>query len=78
MAAGNLLGSNVFNVLGILGVAAVVRPLSVSPVAFDATLWLVALSAFVVALLATRRRLTRLEGLVAIGVTLARWVVDLL
>jgi cation:H+ antiporter len=38
LAAGNLIGSNVFNVLGILGTAALVRPLSVSPVAFDATL----------------------------------------
>ncbi|MFC4447960.1 calcium/sodium antiporter [Halorussus aquaticus] len=78
IAAGNLLGSNVFNVLGILGVAAVVRPLSVSPVAFDAAVWLVALSAFVVALLATRGRLTRLEGLVALAVTLSRWAIDAL
>ncbi|WP_435175336.1 sodium:calcium antiporter [Halorussus sp. AFM4] len=78
IAAGNLLGSNVFNVLGILGTAAVVRPLSVSPVAFDAAVWLVALSAFVVALLATRGRLTRPEGLVALAATLGRWTIDAL
>ncbi|NHN59553.1 MULTISPECIES: calcium/sodium antiporter [Halorussus] len=78
IAAGNLLGSNVFNALGILGVAAVVRPLSVSPVAFDAAVWLVALSAFVVALLATKGRLTRPEGLVALAVTLGRWTIDAL
>lgn len=78
LAAGNLIGSNVFNVLGILGVAALVRPLSVSPVAFDAALWMAVLSAFVIALLATRGRLTRIEGLVAIAATLSRWVTDAL
>ncbi|MFC7079703.1 calcium/sodium antiporter [Halorussus caseinilyticus] len=78
LAAGNLVGSNVFNVLGILGVSAVVRPLAVSPVAFDAAVWLVALSAFVVGLLATRGRLTRPEGAVSVAVTVGRWLFDVL
>ncbi|WP_255198634.1 calcium/sodium antiporter [Halorarius litoreus] len=78
LAAGNVVGSNVFNVLGILGVTAVVRPLSVTPTAVPTVLWLVGLTALVVVLLTTRRRLSRLEGAVAVAVNLVRWGLDVL
>jgi len=62
IAAGNVIGSNVFNVVGVLGIAAVVRPLTVDPAVFVAMAWLAALTAFATVVLATGRWLTRLEG----------------
>jgi len=69
IAAGNVIGSNVFNVVGVLGIAAVVRPLTVDPAVFVAMAWLAALTAFATVVLATGRWLTRLEGvaLVVLG-----------
>ena len=68
LAAGNVVGSNLFNLLGILGVAAVVRPLDTS--GFD-TVDLAVMLAFAVALwplLLTGRRLGRMEGLLLLTV----------
>ncbi len=60
---GNLVGSNVFNVLGILGTAALVRPLPVAPREFlPDYLVMLAFSVAVVPLLTLRGRLGRWEG----------------
>ncbi|WP_226007226.1 calcium/sodium antiporter [Natrinema salinisoli] len=66
IAAGNVVGSNVFNVLGVLGIAAVARPLTVDPAVFVGLVWLGVLTAFATAVLATGRRLTRLEGVLLV------------
>ena len=62
VAVGNVVGSNLFNILGILGVTALVRPLSlggVGPVDLGVML---AAAVLLLPLLVTRRRLTRPEG----------------
>lgn len=64
IAAGNVIGSNIFNLLGILGVAALMRPLDTA--AFEGVDVLV-MGAFAVVLwplLRTGRRLGRTEGLI--------------
>jgi len=62
IAIGHLITASVFNVFGALGTAAIVRPLSVSPMfAADAFMMLGA-SAFLVPLLATNWQLSRLKG----------------
>ncbi|MBZ6493397.1 calcium/sodium antiporter [Natrinema longum] len=66
IAAGNVVGSNVFNVLGVLGIAAFTRPLTVDPAVFVALTWLGVLTAFATVVLATGRRVTRLEGVVLV------------
>lgn len=63
MAVGNVLGSNIFNILMILGVAGVVRPLEVSPriVSIDIPVALLfALACFPILL--SSRRISRAEG----------------
>lgn len=63
VAVGNILGSNIFNVLGILGVTALVEPLTVNPriLAFDQ--WIMLGSALLLVwFLHTGRRVSRLEG----------------
>ncbi len=63
VAVGNVLGSNIFNLLGILGISAIAHPINVSDrvVNFDQWVMLaVALLAFI--FLYTGRRLNRFEG----------------
>lgn len=63
ISVGNLIGSNVFNILGILGVTAVVHPIDVNPaiLAFD-MYWVLAIPLLLYPMLLTRMRVGRLEG----------------
>ncbi|RAH98156.1 sodium:calcium antiporter [Acuticoccus sediminis] len=63
IALGNVLGSNVYNAIGITGLTAVVQPVPVSPgmQAFDIPL-MVAISVLLVVVVATGQRVTRWEG----------------
>ncbi len=63
VAVGNVLGSNVFNLLGILGVSALLQPLPVSGRMLDVDQWVMLAAALVLLLfLHTGRRLSRGEG----------------
>ncbi len=73
IVAGNVVGSNVFNLLGVLGVAALIRPLSVDATALLGLAWLLVLTAIATVLLATGRRLTRLEGLALVALLFVYW-----
>ena len=65
---GNLVGSNILNVLFVLGTTALVRPLSVSPGAFTVDLLvMLGFSLLALPLLFTGRRLGRREGAVLLG-----------
>lgn len=76
IAIGNVVGSNIFNILGILGVTALVRPIEVpyNVVALD--LWvMIAISALLLPLLFTGFKLGRREGAVFLLVYVAYVVV---
>ncbi|MCB1151152.1 sodium:calcium antiporter, partial [bacterium] len=63
VAVGNILGSNIFNVLFILGVTALVRPLPLDPRILAADRWvLLATALLLTVFLTTGRRLSRGEG----------------
>jgi len=62
IAAGNAVGSNLFNLLGILGVAAVVHPLHASGIRPTDLLALAAFAVVLLPLMLTGRRLARPEG----------------
>lgn len=63
IALGNVIGSNIFNVLGILGVTALVRPLAVSPEMLGSDLWwMLGLSLALLPMMHTRAVVTRFEG----------------
>jgi cation:H+ antiporter len=71
VAFGNIVGSNIYNVLGILGVTAIVRPIPVPPEIARLDIW-VMLAATVLLLVfsVTGWRVTRAEG----GVLLAAYI----
>ena len=75
VSAGNVFGSCVVNLLGVLGVAATLRPLVLAPVAIEATVGLGAVTALAVLLTVSRRGLSRLEGALLVAVGLADWLV---
>jgi cation:H+ antiporter len=78
LAAGNVVGSCIFNAFGVVGLVAVLATGPVTTAATATTLWLVGLTVLVTVLLYTGRRLTRIEGGVATAVNLVRWGLDLL
>ncbi|WP_417441203.1 calcium/sodium antiporter [Idiomarina sp.] len=71
VAVGNILGSNIFNLLGILGISALLQPLPVPERILQFDQWMMLGTAVVLLLfLYTGRRLSRMEG----GVLLAGYV----
>jgi cation:H+ antiporter len=78
IAVGNVIGSNIFNVAGILGVSSLVRPMAVSPVILSQALPAVLfLSVLVFPLLRTGWRIQRWEGALLLGcyLLLGYWLV---
>jgi cation:H+ antiporter len=76
ISAGNLVGSTIFNLLGVLGLAAIIRPLNVDPAAYSSLLAQLGLLAFAVILMRTGWKLSRREGASLIGINLIRWMAD--
>ena len=63
VAIGNILGSNIFNLLGILGISAILQPLPVHSRILQFDQWVMLGSALLVLLfLYTGRRISRPEG----------------
>ena len=68
IAVGNILGSNIFNVLGVLGTTAIVRPLRPEGLTPLDLVVMVGLAVVLVPLIVTGRRLERWEGAVLLAV----------
>lgn len=63
VAVANMIGSNIFNILGILGVAALVQPLAVSPAIVRSDIWwMLGTSLLLYPLMRSGARIARLEG----------------
>jgi len=78
ISAGNIIGSDVFNLLGVLGLAGMLHPVEVDPMS---RISLAALSGMVLIVLIFMRsgwRLSRLEGLALVVIAAGRWVFDFL
>ncbi len=77
ISVGNVIGSDLFNLLGVLGVAGFLHPQTVDPVARASLIALTAMVVLVVVFARTGWRLSRAEGLVLVLFGLTRWVLDL-
>ncbi len=65
IALGNVLGSNIYNILGILGVTAIIQPLVIPPQILQFDLWaMLGATALLAVLAVVRRHLSRTAGAV--------------
>lgn len=78
MAVGNVFGSCIFNLLGILGVAAILNPLVMGNSAVQTLGWLSIVSIAMVGALWSGNTLSRVEGVIFVSAELIRWVVRLI
>lgn len=76
VAVGNILGSNIFNLLGILGISALLQPLPVHPRILQFDQWvMLGTSLLLLLFLYTGRRLSRAEGgVLLIGYGIYVWL----
>jgi cation:H+ antiporter len=74
IALGNIIGSNIFNILGILGITALVKPIAVAAEIVQFDIWVMgAATVALLAVCASGWRITRAEG----GAMVAAYVVYL-
>ena len=74
LSLGNLIGSNIFNVVFILGVAGTITPLTIDLGARLDILFMIIITVIVYVLAMTARTITRLEGAILFVLGLAVWV----
>jgi cation:H+ antiporter len=68
LAVGNLLGSNIFNILSILGITSLVKAIAVNEMMLDVDmLWMLGITALVLPMMWIKRRISRIEGAVLLG-----------
>jgi cation:H+ antiporter len=68
IAVANVIGSNIFNILGTVGIVSLVKPTSVAPalVSFD-MVWMLGFSLALLPIMRTGFRIVRAEGLLLLG-----------
>ena len=78
ISAGNLIGSDIFNILGVLGVSALAAPMhmQIDPGAMSSLYMMSGLMILVTIMMRTGWKLSRLEGGVLVLIGLLRWVLD--
>ena len=76
ISAGNLIGSDLYNLMGVLGLAGMVRPLTIDAAGLQSLHILVAMVLLVVVFMRTGFRISRTEGFLLVGLNLIRWALD--
>ncbi len=78
ISVGNLLGSDIFNMYGVLAVTAMIRELPVDPEAHSNLLALILMVVVVIVFMRTGWRISRWEGIVLVLLGLGRWLYSFL
>lgn len=69
LAVGNLLGSNIFNILSILGITSLVKEVHVNELILSVDmLWMLGITVLVLPMMIVKRRISRIEGGVLLAV----------
>lgn len=74
MSVGNLIGSDIFNMFGVLGVASLIRELPVDAEARLNMLLLVAMVVITIFFIRTKWKISRIEGVILVLLGLSRWI----
>ncbi|GAB3229637.1 calcium/sodium antiporter [Algoriphagus aestuariicola] len=76
LALGNILGSNIMNILSIIGVTAIIKPISVSEAFVKSDyLWMIGISLLLYPLMRTKMRISKVEGSVLLFAYIAYLVI---
>lgn len=75
LSAGNLIGSDLFNMLGVLGIASILRPLGIEQTDYISLILMVGTLIILMVMMRTGWRLTRGEGILILLIGLARWAI---
>ena len=76
IAIGNLIGSDLFNLLGVLGLAGIINPTMISEDIFSSVFLLVIMVGLTLLMIRTNWRLSRAEGTILVTINLIRWYFD--
>lgn len=76
ISAGNLIGSDIFNLLGVLGVASILKPLQIMQTEYTSLILLVFTLVIIIVMIRTGWKISRLEGAILIAIALFRWSFD--
>ncbi len=76
IAIGNLIGSDLFNLLGVLGLAGIINPSIITQDIFDSVFVLVLMVGLTLLLIRTKWRISRFEGAILVSINLIRWYFD--
>ena len=76
IAIGNLIGSDLFNLLGVLGLAGIINPSVITRDIFDSVFILVLMVGLTLLLIRTKWKISRAEGALLVSINLIRWYFD--
>ncbi len=76
LLTGNLIGSDIVNLLGVLGLAALLNPLEVERAAVTGVGSMIFAMAVLFLMMRSGWRLSRTEGWILLAIALARWSYD--
>ena len=68
LSVGNLIGSNIFNVLGILGVTSLFKTIPISSIVMSSDIfWVLGITLLALPMMITRKRISKTEGFILFG-----------
>lgn len=68
LALGNVIGSNIFNIIFILGISSVISPISINPKLFvDSIFMILATVLIYIFAISNKKKITKIEGLILVG-----------
>ena len=76
IAVGNLIGSDLFNLLGVLGLAGMINPSSLAPDIYGSVVLLVLMVGLTLFMVRTSWTISRAEGTLLVTINLVRWYLD--
>ncbi len=76
ISAGNLIGSDLFNMLGVLGTASIIKPLTLASEEYTSLILLTVTLIIIMIMMRTGWKISKLEGALLIAIALFRWGFD--
>jgi cation:H+ antiporter len=76
ISAGNLIGSDLFNMLGVLGLAAILKPLNLESSEYMSLIFLAITLIIIIGMMRTGWKISKFEGFLLLLIALFRWGYD--